>query len=121
MRLCFSIRRKEAARMLLFLFIGRGVVNRPMYARLCAMFFVILFSSTAFGGAAKVDICHVPPSDPDSRHSITISENALQKHLDHGDNEGPCETPPGDGCPCFTQEDLDTLGATQFCIGDIDV
>lgn len=33
----------------------------------------------------KITICHVPPGNPGNMHKITISYNALQTHLDHGD------------------------------------
>ena len=38
----------------------------------------------------KVDICHIPPGSPENAHTITISENALDTHLDHGDTLGAC-------------------------------
>ena len=34
--------------------------------------------------AAKVDVCHIEGNG--DYHKISISENALQQHLDHGDN-----------------------------------
>ena len=36
-------------------------------------------------GSELFTICHIPPGNPDNCHQITISENALQTHLDHGD------------------------------------
>ncbi len=33
----------------------------------------------------KITICHIPPGNPANMHEITISLNALQTHLDHGD------------------------------------
>lgn len=33
----------------------------------------------------KITICHIPPGNPANMHEITISVNALQAHLDHGD------------------------------------
>jgi hypothetical protein len=33
----------------------------------------------------KVRICHIPPGNPDNKHVISVSQNALQAHLDHGD------------------------------------
>ncbi|RAJ16202.1 hypothetical protein [Olleya aquimaris] len=33
----------------------------------------------------KITICHIPPGNPANMHQITISVNALQAHLDHGD------------------------------------
>ena len=45
----------------------------------------------------KVDVCHVPDDNPDNAHTISVPENAVEEHLDHGDSEGVCddETPPG--------------------------
>lgn len=39
----------------------------------------------------KVTICHIPPGNEDNPQTITISENAVQAHLDHGDHEGACD------------------------------
>ena len=40
----------------------------------------------------KVEVCHIPPGNPDNAHTITISENALRAHLDHGDHVGACDS-----------------------------
>lgn len=48
----------------------------------------------ALAQEAKVDVCHIPPGNPENAHTITISENALAAHLEHGDNIGPCGTAP---------------------------
>ncbi len=58
--------------------------------------FTLLVLTLVFGAAvaqaAKVTICHIPPGNPANWHTITISTNALQTHLDrHGDFEGSCE------------------------------
>jgi hypothetical protein len=45
----------------------------------------------AMAQGAKVDVCHIPPGNPDNAHTITISENALDAHLDHGDRVGACD------------------------------
>lgn len=37
-----------------------------------------------------VTICHIPPGNPNNPITITINSNALQPHLNHGDNIGPC-------------------------------
>lgn len=42
----------------------------------------------------KVDVCHIPPTDAQRLHTLTIAESALPAHLDHGDVEGTC----GDNC-----------------------
>lgn len=59
-------------------------------ARLFAAFFVLFFCSTVFAGANEIEICHIPPSDPDNYHTITINEKALAAHLAHFDLEGAC-------------------------------
>jgi len=38
-----------------------------------------------------VTICHIPPGNPNNPQTITISVNALQAHLNHGCQVGPCE------------------------------
>ncbi|MFV9646532.1 MAG: hypothetical protein ACNYWU_11980 [Desulfobacterales bacterium] len=55
---------------------------------LLVILLIAVFSATAF--AAKITVCHVPPGNPSNFHDITISENALQAHLDHGDFVGSC-------------------------------
>lgn len=43
--------------------------------------------------AKKVTICHIPKGNPANAHSITISVNALKKHIDHHDDYiGECIT-----------------------------
>lgn len=39
----------------------------------------------------KIDICHMPPGNPDNAHTISISINALRAHLAHGDYMEACE------------------------------
>jgi hypothetical protein len=39
----------------------------------------------------KVTICHIPPGNPDNAHTIRVSDNAVDAHLDHGDTLGKCE------------------------------
>ncbi len=51
-------------------------------------------ASEAKKDEAKVEVCHIPPGNPDNAHTIVISESALQAHLDHGDHVGPCESAP---------------------------
>jgi hypothetical protein len=40
----------------------------------------------------KVEICHIPPGNPDNYHTITISEKAFAAHLAHGDFAGACDS-----------------------------
>ena len=71
-----------------------------------ALFFILCYISiagfyvpVAIAGAAKVDVCHIPPGNPDNAHTITISENAVSAHLDHGDHLGACESAQTDQEP----------------------
>lgn len=50
------------------------------------------YAAGAIAAGAKVDVCHIPPGNPDNAHTITISENAVSTHLDHGDSVGACES-----------------------------
>ena len=42
-------------------------------------------------GADDVEICHIPPGNPDNEQTITIGAPALKAHLAHGDDLGECE------------------------------
>jgi len=88
------------------------------------MFFVLMFSSVAFGGTTKVEVCHIPPGDPDNYHTIKISEKAVAGHLKHHDllgaceDDGECNPETGDcpevPCPCFDEDQLIAFG-TGIC------
>ena len=43
----------------------------------------------------KVDICHIPPGNPDNAHLINVSVNAIPAHLAHGDQLYTCDTGGG--------------------------
>jgi len=62
-----------------------------MFARLSALLFVLLFVSTAYAGSTKVNVCHIPPDNPENFHTIKITEKALAAHLAHGDFAGACD------------------------------
>ena len=60
--------------------------NTPI--RKTIMLMMIIFSAVLFSFKTtngKITICHVPPGNPGNCHEITISMNALQAHLNHGD------------------------------------
>ena len=46
-------------------------------------------------GDGRVTLCHIPPGNPDSAHTITVSAKAVPAHLAHGDHCGPCEEDDG--------------------------
>ncbi|NTX50552.1 hypothetical protein [Myxococcus sp. CA039A] len=46
---------------------------------------------------AKIDICHIPPGNPDNAHTISVGAPALTAHLKHGDTLGACDSEPDAG------------------------
>lgn len=50
----------------------------------------------------KIQICHVPPGNPDNRHTLCIARAAVQSHIEHGhlmygDFLGSCDSEGGGG------------------------
>lgn len=45
----------------------------------------------------KVDICHVPPGNPENRHVISVSIFAVPAHIAHGDPD-PLSGNPYEAC-----------------------
>lgn len=62
------------------------------------------------GAADKVVICHAPPGNPDNAHTIVVGPTALDAHLNHGDEEGPCDGDMVDGEPDGDMADGDGDG-----------
>lgn len=57
----------------------------------------------AFDG--KVNICHIPPGNPNNPQILSISTNAVAAHLAHGDKLGAC------GVSCNTGARIANVGA----------
>lgn len=76
----------------------------------------ISMPQTAAAGNTRVDICHIPPDNPDNFHTITVNEKAVDDHLAHGDLTGSCfencEALCDDGNAC-TQ---DVVSSPDQCI-----
>lgn len=50
-------------------------------------------------GQPKVQICHVPPGNPNNEHNICVSPNAVPAHLAGGNGHGTCYLGPcGNAC-----------------------
>jgi hypothetical protein len=62
--------------------------------RLPIAIFLMLFGVLSGNGYAaskgKVDICHIPPGNPNNAHTINVSTSAVKAHLAHGDTLGEC-------------------------------
>lgn len=63
----------------------------------------------------KVEVCHIPPGNPDNAHTICISPNAVETHLAHGDHLGACGIEPCDG---LYPDNIGGSGARQVVQGD---
>ncbi len=70
----------------------------------CGTTLFTLFALVTPALAAKVAICHVPPGNPANSHTISVSQNAVQAHLNHGDFLGEC-------CPCWEASELQSVTA----------
>lgn len=58
----------------------------------------------------KVLICHIPPGNPENKHTLEVSQNAVDAHLAHGDYLGACT----DGTPAPVPTTRNTATATPF-------
>ena len=43
------------------------------------------------GEGEKVQLCHIPPGNPDNAHTIVVGSDAVSAHLGHGDYLGACQ------------------------------
>jgi hypothetical protein len=79
----------------------------------------LLLAVCAFGApawAAKVKICHVPPGNPANFHTITVSDNAVQAHLGHGDLLGACFAHCDQLCDDGNACTIDACDASEQCL-----
>ena len=82
--------------------------------------FLVVFALPQVGVAGKppkVDVCHIPPDNPENFHSIQVNENALQSHLDHGDFVGSCDDHGEQICsdPSLDCDDGDPNTSVDVC------
>jgi len=57
------------------------------------------------GNNKKVTVCHKIPGSMGKSQTLSISRNALEHHLDHGDVEGTCHNEPDPNKGSETQQD----------------
>ena len=92
--------------------------------KLFLLAFIILLGvgwTTAWSAPVpKIEICHIPPDDPENFHSINVSENALGAHLAHGDLVGACNAVCADLCDDGNACTIDDTGdcETNGCPAD---
>ena len=69
-----------------------------MFKKILVIAFIAIASLTTSEAKRqkKVDVCHVPPGNPDNAHTINISINAVSAHIGKhgGDYLGPCTSSP---------------------------
>jgi hypothetical protein len=71
------------------------MLTRYLAAQLALILLVLgsvwLATPSVATAGTKVEICHIPPDNPDNFHTLRISENAVPSHLEnHGDLLGSC-------------------------------
>ena len=81
---------------------------------------LVAIGGVAFaGGPARVEICHLPPGNPDNYQSLTVAASAVPAHLAHGDLLGACRAncdilcDDGDAC---TDPDGSPDAASGRCV-----
>ena len=74
------------------------MIRSNWFGVIIGIMIVLGFVSFATAGNAKVDVCHIPPGNPDNFHTVTVSERALSSHLAHGDLQGACNDRCTDLC-----------------------
>jgi hypothetical protein len=52
----------------------------------------------------KVQICHIPPGNPENAHEIYVGEPSVEAHLAHGDKLGTCEVSNPGGNPIVAEK-----------------
>jgi len=69
------------------------MIKRSIKQMMAMLGMTILLSPAAYAAKPdKIDVCHVPKSNPKNLHIINIKGNALNAHLSHGDWEATAET-----------------------------
>ena len=83
-------------------------------AAMLAALVLLAPTAAATGGQEKVEICHVPPGNPDNPQTLRVGAKAVEAHLKNhpGDSVGPCQDP----CVC-DDGDLCTHDACGDCNG----
>jgi len=70
------------------------------------------------GKKDKIAICHIPPGNPDNAHTISVSGNAKNAHLAHGDTLGECPDGVNDNQDDDGQDNTTTITLTKQVTND---
>ncbi|XZF12514.1 hypothetical protein ACTHGU_12035 [Chitinophagaceae bacterium MMS25-I14] len=62
----------------------------------------------------KVQICHIPPGNPENAHEICVGESAVQAHLAHGDRLGMCVVTPPPPTPIVLKDAPSSSSADPY-------
>jgi Dictyostelium (slime mold) repeat len=84
-------------------------------APICTLLLLALLALSPQAWAAKVQVCHVPPGNPDNFHTITVSDNAVQAHLGHGDLLGSCNSHCDQLCDDGNACTIDACDGADHC------
>ena len=66
------------------------MTHAAKFPKFVALSLLLVMTCTAHAKPQKVEVCHVPPDNPENFHAISINENAVPDHLAHGDVLGAC-------------------------------
>ncbi len=89
--------------------------DHPM-KKLSLLVAVLAVCTATAAQAAKIEVCHRPPGNPDNWHTITIDDNALPAHQAHGDLVGSCLTNCGTLCDDGNKCTIDVVPSTTECL-----
>ena len=64
---------------------------------LVASLFVAVSASPVQAGEDKVEVCHIPPGNPENTHVIVVGASAVPAHLAHGDSANTSNSTDFDG------------------------
>jgi cysteine-rich repeat protein len=58
----------------------------------CRVFLPAVLLASAAYAEERVTLCHYPPGNSNNPHNIVVGDAAVNAHLRHGDQIGPCPT-----------------------------
>lgn len=64
-------------------------------------------------GTTKVDLCHIPPGNPENAHVISVGNPAYDAHLAHGDTPAPCPGASSSSSGATIEEEAATVSPTS--------